>query len=111
MKDYLAHLPKEKSLFEVLEKNVEKVSDKVKEELQLVLKRNDMVKMMIFNAEIMRNLMSDLLDLAQMENSTFKLNKSYFSIFDVIDKAFSVVKHIAEKKNVRLIREDVPCEQ
>jgi hypothetical protein len=30
--------------------------------------------MLIYNSEIMRNLMMDLLDLAQMENSTFKLN-------------------------------------
>ena len=46
--------------------------------------------------------MLDLLDLAQMENSTFKLNKSYFSIFEVIKKAFSMVSHVAKKKNVAL---------
>jgi len=32
----------------------------------------------------MKNLMMDLLDLAQMENCTFKLNKSYFNIRDII---------------------------
>jgi hypothetical protein len=37
----------------------------------------------------------DLLDLAQMENNTFKLNKSFFSVFDAIDKAFNVVSHVA----------------
>lgn len=46
--------------------------------------------------------MMDLLDLAQMENSTFKLNKDFFSIFDVINRAFSLVGHVAEKKNVEL---------
>ncbi len=46
----------------------------------LVSKRVESVKMMIFSSEIMRNLMMDLLDLAQMENNTFKLNKAYFSI-------------------------------
>lgn len=54
--------------------------------------------MMLYSSELMRNLMMDLLDLAQMENSTFKLNKGYFSIFDVINKAFSLVSHVAEKK-------------
>ena len=44
----------------------------------------------------------DLLDLAQMEQSTFKLNKEYFSIFDVINRAFSLVGHVANKKNVAL---------
>ena len=58
--------------------------------------------MMLFSSELMRNLMLDLLDLAQMENSTFKLNKSYFSIFEVIQKAFSMVSHVAKKKNVAL---------
>ena len=30
---------------------------------------------MIYNSKLMKNLMMDLLDLAQMENNTFKLNK------------------------------------
>ena len=46
--------------------------------------------------------MMDLLDLAQLENSTFKLNKDFFSIFDVIKRAFSLVSHVSEKKNVSL---------
>ena len=58
--------------------------------------------MMLFSSELMRNLMMDLLDLAQLENSTFNLNKDFFSIFDVINKAFSLVSHVAEKKNVAL---------
>ena len=37
-----------------------------------------------------------------MEQSTFKLNKEYFSIFDVINRAFSLVNHVANKKNVVL---------
>jgi len=56
--------------------------------------------MMIYSSEIMRNLMMDLLDLAQMENNTFKLNKVYFSLYDVIEKAFGVVGHVADKKMV-----------
>ena len=39
--------------------------------------------------------MMDLLDLAQLENSTFKLNKEYFSMFDVIEKAFGLLAHVA----------------
>jgi hypothetical protein len=46
--------------------------------------------------------MMDLLDLAQMENNTFKLNKGFFSIFDVINQAFSLVGHVANKKKVAL---------
>ena len=57
---------------------------------------------MLFSSELMRNLMMDLLDLAQMENSTFKLNKGFFSIFDVINTAFILVGHVADKKKVVL---------
>ena len=32
--------------------------------------------------------MMDLLDFAQIEKNTFKLNKEFFSIFDVIQQAF-----------------------
>jgi hypothetical protein len=47
--------------------------------------------MLTFNTELMRNLMMDLLDLAQMENNTFKLNKDFFNLFDVIKNAFGIV--------------------
>jgi len=33
----------------------------------------------------------DLLDLAQLEKNTFKLNQHYFSIFEVIEQAFKMV--------------------
>jgi len=36
--------------------------------------------MLCFNSEMIRNLMNDLLDLAQIENNTFKLNKAFFSM-------------------------------
>ena len=46
---------------------------------------------MNYTTEMMRNLMMDLLDLAQIEKNTFKLNKTYFDMFKVIDKAFNLV--------------------
>ena len=58
--------------------------------------------MMKFSSEIIRTLMMDLLDLAQMENSTFKLNKTFFSMSDVAKCAFTVVSHVADSKNVTL---------
>ena len=46
------------------------------------------VKIMLFSTKMMQNLMMDLLDLAQIEKSTFKLNKEFFSLFDVIKQVF-----------------------
>lgn len=51
--------------------------------------------------------MMDLLDLAQMENNTFKLNKGFFSILNTIKNAFNVVRHVANKKNVTLVHPNV----
>jgi hypothetical protein len=38
-----------------------------------------------------------------MEKNTFKLNKDYFNLFEVIDQAFKMVSHVSEKKNVHLL--------
>lgn len=48
----------------------------------------------------MRILMLDLLDLAQLENKTFKINMCEINLFDVIRQAISVVKHYANLKNI-----------
>ena len=57
---------------------------------------------MIYNAKLMKNLMMDLLDLAQMENNTFKLNQNFFSLNEVIQKSISIVRHITDKKNIMI---------
>lgn len=49
----------------------------------------------------------DLLDLAQMENSTFKLNKSFVNISNIVQKAFNIVGHVADLKNVSLVEAEV----
>lgn len=46
---------------------------------------------MMYSSEIMHTLMLDLLDLAQMENSTFKLNKKFFSMQETIKNVFGQV--------------------
>ncbi len=67
----------------------------------------DSLNMMMYSADISHNLMLDLLDLAQMENSTFKLNYNYFSMLEAIKRVFGQVQHIADKKNVQLVLKNV----
>lgn len=55
---------------------------------------------------IAKTLMMDLLDLAQMENNTFKINKANFSLLNVIEDAFGVVQHFADQKRVVLVAPD-----
>lgn len=63
----------------------------------------DFLKVMNFSSEMMHNLMMDLLDFAQIEKNTFKLNKDFFSLYEVIDSAFQLVNHMAESKGVLLV--------
>lgn len=48
--------------------------------------------------------MMDLLDLAQQENSQFKLNIQMFSLLKTIENSFQVVSHIANLKGVALVK-------
>lgn len=51
--------------------------------------------------------MMDLLDLAQIENNTFKLNKAFFSLTGAVEQAFSIVKHAAQRKNLELLVSEI----
>ena len=55
----------------------------------------------------MHNLMMDLLDLGQTENNSFKLNKSFVSLIDLIDRAIVIVQHHADSKGVKFVRQDI----
>ena len=61
------------------------------------------IEMLTCTSNIAKNLMLDLLDLAQLENNTFKMSMEDFSLVDVIENAFSMVKHIADTKKVKLV--------
>jgi signal transduction histidine kinase len=61
------------------------------------------IEMLTCTSNIAKTLMLDLLDLAQLENNTFKMSLEDFSLVDVIQNAFSMVKHIADTKIVELV--------
>lgn len=52
--------------------------------------------------------MMDLLDLAQMENNTFRIANDNFSLLNVIEDAFRVVQHYADQRKVRIVAPDLP---
>ena len=45
-----------------------------------------------------------------MENNTFKLNKDFFSLFEVINQACSVVSHVSNKKRINLVTQEIDIE-
>jgi signal transduction histidine kinase len=69
------------------------------------------IKILTYTSNIAKNLMMDLLDLAQLENNTFKINKELFSLPEVIKNAFMVVQHIADAKKVALVSPDLKKEE
>jgi hypothetical protein len=73
---------REKSI--ALARNLKCLEESASQGLQMIVKKIDNVKMMILSSKLMKNLMLDLLDLAQLDNNTFKLNKSFFNISQAI---------------------------
>lgn len=55
-----------------------------------------------FSGDMMRSLMLDLLDLAQVERGTFRVNNEYFNLTQVLNNAFDVLQHQASQKKVHL---------
>ena len=57
------------------------LSEGKRSEIDILLKNS------IFSSTMLLNLINDLLDLAKMENSAFNLNRTYFDLFEVIEKS------------------------
>ena len=79
--------------------------EKIKENLNKVLKRVESVQ---YSTEMMRNLMLDLLDLAQMENKNFKINEEFFNLYEIIESSFEVTRHSADRRQVKLVSPVLP---
>ncbi len=54
----------------------------------------------MFTSETMRTLMLDLLDLAQMESHSLRINNNYFNLNEIIDQAFMMLNHVSTMKNI-----------
>jgi signal transduction histidine kinase len=61
------------------------------------------VQMLVYTSKMAKNLMMDLLDLAQVENNSFRVLSAPFSLLKVIEDAFLVVSHIAKEKKIKLV--------
>ena len=57
----------------------------------------------VFASTSLLNLVNDMLDMAKMENSSFKLNNEYFNMIEVINKAFQIVQFSAYNKQLKLM--------
>lgn len=54
----------------------------------------------MFTAETMRTLMLDLLDLAQMESHSLRINNNYFNLNEIIDQSFAILSHVSTMKKI-----------
>lgn len=73
-------------LFNVTEArmNLEKLTEAITEAQKMITKVEINLKKMSFTSMMMSNLMHDLLDLAQLESSTFRINNEYFDLLQLI---------------------------
>lgn len=49
-------------------------------------------------------LMTDLLDLAQMDRATFKFSEITFDLLQTVDQTFSLLKHSAKDRGIKLCK-------
>jgi signal transduction histidine kinase len=56
---------------------------------------------------MLATLMNDLLDLAQLESSSFKLRSEFYNLFDVIDNVADIMTVLSNQKKVKLITPSV----
>lgn len=70
--------------------------------MKVTTKVQKQLSMCQYMTGFMQNLMMDLLDLAQIDQNQFKLNKYYFSLYDVLARAKTIVGHYAEEKEVTI---------
>ncbi len=59
-------------------------------------------KKMMFTSQMMQTLMLDLLDLAQMESCSLKINNDYFNLIEIIDQSFLMLCHVFDMKKITL---------
>lgn len=80
----------------------------------MIEKVENNLKQMSFTSMMMRNLMHDLLDLAQFESGTFKISNEYFDLLQLIQRAFSMLEHFSSQKKITFsthIESDSSCFQ
>ena len=75
------------------------MNDSKKTEIETLLKNS------MFSSTMLLNLINDLLDLAKIENSTFKLNWTYFDLFEVVRKTGETLDSQLSQKNLILTHE------
>lgn len=84
-----------KTTQQIASKMSEVVENKVASSLKVLF-------IQIFSQKMAENLISDLLDLAKLERSQFRVNFEYFNLLDTIYGAFEVMKYNAVLRKVSL---------
>lgn len=60
-----------------------------------------LIKASQMNSLMLTNLISDLLDLAKEESTSFKINYGIFNLVESVEKAFDCLRYISEIKQVK----------
>ena len=88
--------------FDGVEETLSSLIERVTERLAFVDALKSEFKLANFTAVMMRTLLFDLLDLAQVERGTFRVFNDYFDLTTVLRNAFNLLQHQASQKSIKL---------
>ncbi|MBU5590594.1 HAMP domain-containing histidine kinase [Clostridium sp. MSJ-4] len=101
-KDFIANVSHElKTPISLIEGYAEGLKDNIAEEEQ----RDFYVDVIIDEAHNMGNLVSDMLDLSQLESGSFKLNIEIFNIKSLVEHIIKKLTPLLKDKNIEIITE------
>lgn len=106
-KDQLVNTMPKGSLFvrsfapsEIVDSKLEHLAGIIEETREIISRAEKNIKFTLNTSEMMRNLLLDLLDLAQFERGSFTINNEYFDLMQVIKKAFKTLEPLADLKEI-----------
>ena len=92
------------SISDLASSELQQYFDNLREEIfqsrLTLLKVESNINQMSFTSQMMHHLMLDLLNLAQFESGTFRINNGYFNLINLIQNSFKMLEHFSSKKNI-----------
>lgn len=92
-------------MVEQYKKELQQVKQTNIDQEKILIETEEYLENIFYQSNMMITLINDLLDLAKLETLNFSFNDKYFSLNDLVDKAYDTIKYQAQEKKIKVIKE------